>query len=308
MSLGNSFNPAPGYVEVPAAPAVPPRISLLTCAEVVADDSRWTGGYFWDPEQTYTYKQGMVGPIDCPPTVPLQTRYCDPVMVKPFSIVATEKASTFQRKNRDFYGRATRQLLAVEPYIIEREFMLNTLGLTMPWVLDSANAIQTVTTGPLAPWHALANLEQAVAESDQLTGERVMIHVRPHILIELAAATLIRKEGNLWLTPMDSIIVPGRGYPGTGPGGQPVAVGSEWMYATGHVEIRRDKIQYFPEQDPITADNPYGIPASAINRQTNDLMVTAQRIVSVAFNAIDNVFAAEVDNTQSVWGSDPPAP
>lgn len=299
---------APGYVRVPAYQSVPPRQSLLTSADIISDeDDRWVGGYYWEPEQAYVYKQAYMASGDymanCTEFLqvpPYPDSYCDPVEVKPFLIFATESASTFDRKNRDFYGRATRKLLASEPWMIEYNFMTGAVS-GSPYVLDPANSIQTVTSGPLAPWHALANLEQAVKESEYMTGERVMIHVRPHVLIELAASTLIRKEGNLWLTPMDSIIVPGWGYPGTGPDGEPVTVGSEWIYATGHVEIRRDKIKYFPEQDPITTDNPYGVPASAINRQTNDLSISAQRIVSVAFNPAAGVFAAEVDNTKSVW-------
>jgi len=299
--VSNVFNPAPGYVLIPSPPALPPRVSLLTSADVITDDSRWVGGYGWVPESVdVAYGPN---PIDCTEDDIPTVRQCNAIQVRPFAIVGRDAGSTFERKTRDFYSRATRNLIASEAYIIEQQFMVNTLNLETPYVLDpAAPNMTTVTTAPLAPWHALANVEQAAS---QIIGERIYIHVRPHILIELAAATLIRREGNVWLTPMDSIVVPGRGYPGTGPNGEPVAPGSEWMYATGRVEIRRSEVMVFPEQDTVTDQNPFGVPASAVNRQTNDIAVTAQRIVSVAFNSYAGVVAAEVDNEQSVWGSDP---
>lgn len=296
-----TYNAAPGFVLAPTPPLLPPRVSLLTSADLVSGPDRWEGGHSYNPETCEYAHLDTICPT--PDAYGMAASDCDPVEINPFFIYAIDKSSTFNRKTRDFYGRASRNLLASEAFLIEQEFMSNTLGLPNPYVLDPANTFTVTTTGPLAPWHALAQVEQAA--SQMFLGERVMIHVRPHILIELAAATLIRREGNLWLTPMDSIVVPGRGYPGTGPNGEPVTDGSEWMYATGRVEIRRGPIVMLPEQIELTPENPNGVPQSAINRQTNDIAIAAQRTVSVSFNTHCGIIAAEVDNLQSVWGSSP---
>jgi hypothetical protein len=296
------YNAAPGYVTVPTPPLLPPRVSLLTAADVLDNDTpRWEGGHAYFPEtcdrasvDTVCPSEGQYGDVTSTP---------DQVEVNPFFIYATDQSSTFNRKTRDFPGRASRNVLASEAYWLEHELMLNSLALPgNPYILDPAVVKTTVTSSAIAPWHALARVEQAAATD--LPGERILIHVRPKILLELAGANLVRREGNVWLTPMDSIIVPGRGYPGTGPNGEAPTWGSEWIYATGRVQVRRGSIEIIPGQVEKTTENPFGIPPQAINRQTNDIHVTAQRIVSVSFNPQCAVIAAEVDNRKSVWGDD----
>lgn len=296
-----SYNAAPGYVTVPTPPLLPPRVSLLTSADVLDNDTpRWEGGHAYLPETCDLASIDTVCPT--PNQYGDVTHTENQIEVNPFFIYSIDQSSAFNRTTRDFHGRAQRNVLASEAYLIEREFMMNTLGLPNPYILDPAINKTVLTSSALAPWHALAQIEQAAAE--MLVGERILIHMRPHILLVLSSANLVRREGNVWLTPMDSIIVPGRGYPGTGPAGQPVVEGSEWIYATGRVQIRRGPIEYVPEQLEKTPENPQGIPVSAVNRQTNDITVAAQRIVSVSFNPNCAILAAEVNNTQSVWGSE----
>ena len=296
-----TYNAAPGYVTVPTPPLLPPRVSLLTAADVLDNDTpRWEGGHAYLPETCTMAKIDTI----CPTTGNYGSVTATPsqVQINPFFIYSIDQSSAFNRTTRDFYGRAQRNVLASEAYLIEKEFMSNTLGLPNPYILNPALTKTVVTDGvALAPWHALAQVEQAAAEL--LVGERIMIHMRPHILLVLSSANLVRREGNVWLTPMDSILVPGRGYPGTGPAGQAVIDGSEWIYATGRVQVRRGPIEYLPEKLEITSENPQGVPASAVNRQTNDIYVAAQRAVSVSFNSNCAVIAAQVNNTQSVWGA-----
>lgn len=303
--MTSTLNASPGYVTVPTPPLLPPRVSLLTAADVLDNDTpRWEGGHAYFPETCEAAHIDTVCPT--PDAYGNEASTPDQIEINPFFIYAIDKSSTFNRKSRDFYGRAERNILASEAYLLEQELMSDTLGLGNPAILSPTVAKTTVTTSALAPWHALAQVEQAAAQL--LIGERVLIHMRPHILIELASASLIRREGNVWLTPMDSIVVPGRGYPGTGPTGQPVVDGSEWIYATGRVQIRRGPIEFLPDREEADGENPNGVPKSAINRQTNDIAVAAQRIVSVSFNPNCAVIAAEVDNLQSVWGSAPTGP
>lgn len=296
-----TVNATPGFVTVPTPPLLPPRVSLLTSADVVDNDTpRWEGGHAYFPETCDLASIDTICPS--PDQYGTVTGTEAQIEVDPFFVYSIDKSSAFNRITRDFHGRAQRNILASEAYLIEQEFMSNTLGLPNPYILDPAIIKSVVTSSAAAPWHALAHVEQAAATA--LVGERILIHMRPQILITLAAANLVRREGNVWLTPMDSIVVPGRGYPGTGPAGQPAIEGSEWIYATGRVQIRRGPIEFLPEQLEKTPDNPQGIPQSAVNRQTNDITVAAQRVVSVSFNPNCAVIAAEVDNTKSVWGND----
>jgi len=288
-----SITAAPGFVTVPAPPLLPPRISLLTSADIINETTpRWEGGHAYLPE---TCDLAGIDTI-CPPPDQYGVAASTPaqVEVSPFFIYAIDRSSTFNRLTRDFYGRAQRNLIASEAYLLERELMENSLGISGNLsILDPAVTKTTVTTGPTEPHMALSMLEQAAS---QILGERILIHIRPRLLAHLVNENVCRREGNVWFTPMDSIIVPGRGYSGVGPNGEPVSEGSEWMYATGRVEIRRGPIVFLPEQLPATAENPFGIPQSAVNRQTNDIAIAAQRIVSVSFNPQCGVFAAEVNN------------
>jgi len=283
-------NASPGSVIAPPA-LVPPRISLLSSSEVInGDSSRWEGGYSYSPEGC---GDGGIGQI-CPAPGTIKNACANPTIVEfsPYYIYGADKCSTWSYKERDFYARATRKLLASESWFIENEFMTDSLGLgNSPVASPIATAVTAV---PLPPHMALAALEDAIGDCSH--GGRFMIHVRPGILSVLGQygeGSLIRREGNVWLTAMDNIVVPGRGYPGTGPLGQAVTATSEWIYATSMVQIRRGPIVLTPEQAAKTSDNPQGIPQQAVDRPTNDIFVLAERVVSSAYDPSCCVLAAE---------------
>lgn len=289
--MTTATNAAPDTVIAPP-PLTPPRISLLTSSDVVTDNSsRWEAGYTYDPEGCGEANVGLICPA--PGTI---KEFCpNPTLVdfQPFYIYGPDKCSTFGFKARDFYGRATRKLLAAESWFLENEIMLDTLGLGNP-AIATAGA-NTVTTGALPPHVALARLEDALGDCNR--GTRSMIHVRPGILALLVYGQQLRREGNVWLTPLDNIVVPGRGYPGTGPLGQPIAANSEWMYATSMVQIRRSQIVLTPDPAEVTAENPYGIPPAAVDRRVNDIFVLAERIISAAWDPSCCWLAAETQRT-----------
>jgi hypothetical protein len=286
-----STNAAPSQVINPPQ-LTPPRVSLLSSADLITDpDGRWEAGYGYSPEGC---GEGGIGLI-CPAPNTIKEACPNPAITafNPYYVYAADKCSTWSYRERDFYGRAQRKLAVVESWYLENELMTDSLNLGNSPIIDPAAVV--VTAGAVSAINGLAAIEGAIADCSRGTG-RMMIHVRPEILVLLAHNNGIRREGNVWLTPLDNIVVPGRGYPGTGPTGQPIG-SSEWIYATSMVQIRRGKLVLTPEQEEKTADNPQGIPAAAIDRRHNDIMVIAERIVSAAWDPTCCHLAAEVSRT-----------
>lgn len=277
-----------------APPLSPARISLLTSANVIDGGGDWLRGYTYAPEACATGGRGVV---NCSASAAkAAAANPDDLAFEPYFIYAADTCSTWGFKGRDFYGRAESALRANESWLIENELMLDTLGLgNSPIPATSALVGQggSVTGAAVTPLNALALLESAYGDCTH-GSKRMMIHVRPGILALLVATHAVRREGNVWLTPTDNIVVPGRGYPGTGPAGEAVTAAHEWIYATPMVTIRRDVIIFTPPQVPITEDNPYGIPKEAIDRSTNDVLVIAERQVSASYDASCCVFSAQV--------------
>lgn len=269
---------------------VAPRVSLLTSANVIDGDetSRWEGGYGYAPEGCGDATVALICPST--PEARAATDNASIVTFQPFSIWAADKCSTWSIRERDFYGRALRKLLAAESWYLENELMRDTLSLDNYPVLS--NTTSTVTSGGVTPTKGLAAIEDGLASCSK--GGRFMIHVRPGILTQLVADSTVRREGNVWLTATDNIVVPGRGYPGTGPSGQAVGA-TEWIYATSMVTVLRSKISYTPSPEPeATQNNPQRIPKSAVARSTNDVFVMVERTVSVAYDPTCCVLAAQI--------------
>lgn len=287
----------------------PPRISLLSAANIVpvplatnedpAKPRRWESGFTVDSYggETTTVSGNTTNNssvyVYCSP---------DPAIVKtakhggqvlsytPFVISTSETSSTWPNR-RDIYERATKKLVLAESTILEKELWTSTLGnpsLTT-WT-DSAGNVNTPTTIALAgsqdAAQGLSVLDQAIASC---TSGRGMIHIRPILLQQLLLANVVRREGNVYLSPMDNIVVPGRGYPGTGPAAQAVGA-TEWMYASvGIVEIRHSEIVWTP---------PVGNLAQAVTRTTNDYTVWAERVTHAALDyTAGPVFTTEVTST-----------
>jgi hypothetical protein len=285
-----STNAAPSQV-IAAPQLTPPRVSLLTAADIITDSGRWEAGYGYSPEGC---GEGGIGLI-CPAAGTIKEACPNPTVVEftPYYVYAADKCSGWSFRERDFYGRAKRKLDVVTSWYLENELMTDSLGLNN-YPIISPSAV-SVTAGAVSPVNALAALEGAIADCSRGTG-RMMIHVRPEILVLLAHGGEIRREGNVWLTPLDNIVVPGRGYPGTGPNGEPIGA-SEWIYATSMVQIRRGVVVLTPDQESATEENPQGIPAAAIDRRHNDITVIAERIVSAAWDPTCCHLAAEVTRT-----------
>jgi len=267
----------------------PPTISLLSAAEIVPmDGDRWISGFDLINEGTETELPG--GPsvfTVCPDEGTLKSIGFSGVneAYDPYVLYATDKCSTWPAK-REFYDRAQRKLLAGEAFLLEYQLWAGLLN--NPFLADgagtkNATATQTVALTATSAKEAMAVLEQTMSQASATRG---MIHIRPQVLYPLLEAQVIRRVGNVYLSPLDNIVVPGRGYPGTGPAAEAVGA-TEWMYGhPGIVQVRRGPVIRLGEDDL----------ASQVDRYVNDRFAIVERVVNVALDSSKGVFAIEFNS------------
>jgi len=283
MSLG------PGTV-VPAPPATPPTISLLTAAGGGTEeaDLRWENGIGFAPEGCGS-GQVVSTCAGTTKTVPENAAIEEWV---PYGLVAADRCSAFGWQSHDYVARATRKLLACESKMLAGELwtaLVETANADYAFI----NAAELITA-VWSPTAAIAQLEQASGGTCGCGG-RKMIHMRPRIFerILATAPSMLRREGNRWLTGMDSIIVPDYGYPGTGPGAAAATVlavnaATEFIYITNPVDVRHGPVDPFP-----------GTLGEAMDRATNTVTYYAERI-GVASYDVCCAYAIEVNPTLTV--------
>lgn len=264
----------------------PPRISLLSAAEIVPmEGERWGNGFDLIEEGCEDVKVYAV----CPPA------NADPKTVdggganqtyEPYVLYASDKCSTFGSQMRQFYDRAQRKLLTGESTALEEILWTGGFdGTTLtgnPHLANNA-VTTTISSAVTTPADALAVLEQHISDCSAARG---MIHVRPQAMNQLLASRAIRREGNVYLTGLDNIVVFGRGYPGTGPSAQAVGA-TEWMYGhPGIVQVRRGALIRLGE-DAF---------ASQFDRFVNDHLVLVERLEHVALDPTCCVFAIDFNS------------
>jgi hypothetical protein len=275
----------------------PPTISLLTSSQIVetGSDERWYSGFEYVSDGCGKDGSSMFKVCH---TSAERKGYCRKNGISTFSpyvVFGSATCSTWDldsdengSKNAgfsEFQDLARRRLLSGESFWLEKmlwgpdaDIQTEVQGLLNPH-LASASASE-VTGGGTDSVRAFAALEDALG--DCLRGSRGMIHMRPGMLTRLVSGNVVRREGNVWLTATDNIVVPGRGYSGKGPAGQVVS-GTEWMYASSMVQIRRGPLVNIPE----TIEE-------AIDRATNDVSAIVERTVHAALDPECCVLAAEV--------------
>jgi len=288
--VSTPYNAAPGYIEVPALRPTAPKSSLLNAAEVITDNSiRWEGGYFQVPALSPRYGLYVYQACD---SVELSQgdSNCDPILVDPFYIISHEDTSAFNIKKKDLYTSTFDNLISGESYTLEERFVFGNGVGSNPYLLDPANNFSPVTAIGAAPYslfNALGWMERTISER-YLAGLKPMIIVSKRIMAHLVRHTVLRREGNLWLSPSDIPVVSIASFAGTGPAGQAATLTQEFIYGVAGVQIRRSDVIFIPEKVEPTEDNPFGYPSSAINRLTNDISVTSQRYYGVSFVTTDD--------------------
>jgi hypothetical protein len=226
-------------------PRKPPRYGLLVASPPV-DVTGWElWGITWNPEQCGQSGRRSSGcngntaalvPFDNPETV----------NADPFVVYAADDCTALQLR-RDWEGRARRQLNATRSFEIANELWEGTLATADGLdnlVLTDAAAGDTLTNGGTDIVTAIACLESGLANC--LHGGQGMIHLTPQALAKAASEFVVRREGNLWYSPSDHVVVADAGYTGTGPGG--VAAGAtQWAYATDMIRVELGEQRTVPD-------------------------------------------------------------
>lgn len=278
---------APQLFPIPAPLAEPPRVGLLPTLgrTVVEVTNEREVDFTFSPEACGV---SATGPGD-PCATDLDTKTIsdnpDSVGAWSFYVWAGDKCSPWELQ-RDWQGRARRQLAATLSYQVAREL----------WTGDEASGqagapnrslasidSDVLTSSATSATDALARLEYALG--DCAHGARGMIHATRHAATYWAQLGLIRREGALLLTYLDTLVVADAGYDGSGPEGQAATDDSQWAYATGPVLVRLGPERLLPEADDI---------ASATNRSNNTVEWRAERKAAVAWDGCCHL-AAEMD-------------
>jgi hypothetical protein len=281
--VSTQYNVAPGYVQVPYPPFLPSRVSILNAVEVINDPNlRWEGGYFY----TSGINPGWTGnfPIAfCDGTNASGLNECHVTTVQPFLSSVAQTTSAFNKNSEDLYTRTRESLLANESWVVEYMLMYGgTLGIDMPYVTNPANYFDFVTGGFVSPLDALAKLESNFLGAN--TGVRYTILADMRTIVHLLRHQVIRREGNVFLSPLDNVIAPmALGVLPTPAGETPPTADQTFMYAVSGIQVRRSELIMLPEPVPATPDNPFGYPSSAIDRLTNSVTVYTQRIYGISF-------------------------
>jgi hypothetical protein len=183
--------------------------------------------------------------------------------------------SSLAQQDRDDAGRNAIDLLNVAQHrIVGNEFWTGAAGTAanMPNLSLAVDADDIASGVPVAAIDALAALEEALAgNSDDACGGgvRSMIHANPNTVTVWNYLGLLRNEGGLLLTALDTVVVTGPGYDGSDPDGDIDEDGSTaWAYGTGMVDVRLGK--------------PYRL--RYIDRSVNTIEVHAFRPFSVVFD------------------------
>lgn len=212
----------------------------------------WVRGITWAPEN---HREAIVRD-PCDETTVLARGTNLPIQVAiPYVILAEDACSTFGFSERDYKGRAKRLLDGAKHKAAEKEFWTGALATAAGWpnaFLTNPATVTDVTPGAGAPSIArgIQILQDALAECG--FGGQGMLHVQRQTASNLL--TVIEDDPHFIVDDdgmhdmFGNIIVPGVGYPGTGPEGKAPAAGSAWIYATDLVAFREEaEPTIFPE-------------------------------------------------------------
>jgi hypothetical protein len=162
--------------------------------------------------------------------------------------------------------RATEHLLAYEEARVERAL----------WTGDLDNepslkgAPDLLSGGSLPIVQALAVLEDHLAAH---YGSLGVIHLTRGAALQGLAEDALHVAGGRLLTALDTPVVAGAGYPGTGPNGEPTGGGFSWAYVTPSLMAYRS--------DVFTSSNR---PGDLLDRATNDMYAVAERQYLLGFD------------------------
>jgi hypothetical protein len=185
----------------------------------------------------------------------------------PFAVVAGVRCKPVGATVQEMRDEARNIMRLSEQWATERGYWRG--GVWGPAITDPSwlSADPTVLHAtPVSPKAAIGMLEDAITG---MTGGVGVIHAPRMALGVLGGDMQLRQQGGRLMTLVDTPVVMGGGYDGTGPDGTR-ADGEAWVYATGPVQVVRSPVVDLPTD-----------PAMAVDRATNDTLVMAVRNVAV---------------------------
>jgi hypothetical protein len=199
----------------------------------------------------------------------------------PFVVLGPDvECTTLNQRFEDLAPQARTALDAIESAAISRELWTGELRTASagvdpasPW-LENLVLAGTGTTD-LTPGGGAGSLLYSVGALEVAGGALLgagvpVIHCARSAVPYLVAEDIVRREGDLLLTALDTRVVADAGYPGTSPAGAAPAADTAWLYLTARPTVHRG---------PVMVD-PTGV-SQALDRDTNRITVHASRLVLV---------------------------
>lgn len=270
----------PGVV-VGGPPLTPPPLGLIQNTPLLVEGTalpeRWEGGVRFSPEVC-----GLPGVWAVCSTGQLASGNNRRAIreYEPFVAIAFDECSAFGLGIEERAARARRALVAKDSLTLEREFWAGTLNPANPRLASAAQA--EVLGYGYAPVQAMAVLTQGMSDAGVSRG---MIHCRPYVLTFWLAKNVVRWVGNHYENARGDIVVPGSGYPGTGPNGELPVAGTEWAYGTEMVQVYRGQVLARPAteaEETMLSEAARRDPATG--RFDNVLTFRAERMLAAVHN------------------------
>lgn len=263
----------------PDRPPLP--YGLMSVANVIDEtDPHWLNGLLIEPDacdEAHTVQQPCDGSANKTPTsTGIPTKGAEPFAV--YSWIDCSPIGHWE----DYAARTVTALENGEARAVEREFWTGANG-TNPNL--AANAAVTDASGTVLQSaavalnaaavdivEAVALLEGALASCYPGIG---VIHAPRRALAFMSSKGLLDvgrgQVGPQLRTDGGTLLAFGGGYPGTGKAGVAPSAGDSWLFATGAVTVRRDKIA---RTDRV----------ESLNRQKNSLVMLAERTYAVIWD------------------------
>lgn len=157
----------------------------------------------------------------------------------PFRVFAKKHCGTVGRTASEMEAAVRQQLISGEQTVVESVIWDGGGLAAHAPTLTSSGATVVVPTADGAG-AAIAALENAAY---QMLGYTGVIHINQQAYAALAYAGIIRREGNRWLTVLDTEVVFGAGYDITGPADVAPTAGFVYAFMTADIDIRRTDIR-----------------------------------------------------------------
>jgi hypothetical protein len=202
----------------------------------------------------------------------------------PFIVAAEDSCSPFGFQEHDYKGRATRLVNLASRAQIEKEFWTGIYAQAGSYpnnYLANSSDPNFVNITPGSGPCSIARGQQLLEDYLQQCGfgGQGMIHTQAQTAPNLLSVRIVdgpRPGTSLLLSVLGNIIVPGSGYPGTGPANLAPTTGTAYMYATDLVTIRIDD-----DDDAVVFPDTF---AEALDRRVNLISFRAEKFAAATWD------------------------